>query len=117
VLNPILERKEAMANTKGTITAGIGWMLTISILLFWLPVLGPFVAGFVGGKKSGGVVNALVAVFAPALVVAVTLFVIATMLTDAPLIGAVASAGGVVLFVADIGPLLVGAIIGGAFAD
>lgn len=42
-------------HARGSITAGIVWMfLIISILLFWLPVVGLFIAGLVEGKKSGG---------------------------------------------------------------
>lgn len=28
-------------------------MFILSILLFWLPLIGPLVAGFVGGRKAG----------------------------------------------------------------
>lgn len=106
-----------MANeTKGSVGAGIAWMVFISILLFWLPVLGPLVAGFVGGRKSGGVGNGLAAVFIPAIILAVILFTLGASITGVPLIGAVAGAGGFVLLIAEVGPLLVGAIIGGACA-
>ena len=37
---------------KGSITIAILWMLFISVLLFWLPVIGPLIAGLVGGKKA-----------------------------------------------------------------
>lgn len=79
-------------------------------------VFGPFVAGLVGGRKAGSVGNALPAVFAPALVLAIILFGLATALTGLPLIGVIAGAGGLILAVAEGGPLLVGAIVGGAFA-
>ena len=105
-----------MADKKGSIGAGVAWMFLISILLFWLPVLGPFVAGFVGGKKSGGVGAALIAVFAPAVVCALAAFGFATVLTGAPLFGALVGAGGFILLLAEVGPLLVGAIVGGALA-
>jgi hypothetical protein len=98
----------------GSILSGIFWMFLISFLLFWLPVIGPFIAGLVGGKKSGSIVNALVAVFLPAIVFGALLFVFASVLTGFPLIGAMAGAGGFILAIAHIGPLLVGAVIGGA---
>jgi hypothetical protein len=98
---------------KGSIGAGMLWMFLISILLFWLPVVGPFLAGIVGGKKSGGVGNAIIAVFLPGLIVAAVLFVLASSLTGIPLLGAVAGAGGFILSLAHIGPLLLGALIGG----
>ena len=101
---------------KGSILAGIFWMFIISILLFWLPVVGPLIAGVVGGKKSGGIVNALAAVFLPGIVFGILLFFLTTIITGIPLIGAVAGAGGLILAIAHVGPLLVGAIIGGILA-
>jgi hypothetical protein len=101
---------------KGSIGAGIVWMFIISLLLFWLPVIGPLIAGLVGGKKSGGVGNALLAVFLPGIVFGVLLFILATALTGIPLIGSIAGAGGLRLCLAHVGPLLVGAIIGGLIA-
>jgi hypothetical protein len=106
-----------MATTgKGSIGAGVFWMFLISILLFWLPVIGPFLAGLIGGKKAGGVANALLAVFLPAIVIGVLFFLLATTLTGIPLIGAVAGAGGFALSLVHVGPLLIGAIIGGLIA-
>ncbi|MEJ2023770.1 MAG: hypothetical protein P8Y00_01890 [Deltaproteobacteria bacterium] len=101
---------------KGSAGAGIIWMFIISLLLFWLPVVGPFIAGLVGGKKSGGVGNALLAVFLPGIIFGVLLFFLATALTGIPLIGSIAGAGGAILSLVHIGPLLVGAIIGGLIA-
>jgi hypothetical protein len=49
----------------------------------------------------------------PAFVSAVLLFVLATLLTAMPLIGAVAAAGGFVLVAAQVGPMILGAILGG----
>lgn len=63
-------------------------------------VFGPFVAGLVGGRKAGSVGNTLPAVFAPALVLAIILFGLATALTGLPLIGVIAGAGGLILAVA-----------------
>ena len=101
---------------KGSIPAGIIWMSIISLLLFWLPVLGPLLAGLVGGKKSGGVGNAITAVFLPGIIFGILLFVLASTLTGIPLIGAVAGTGGFILSLAHIGPLLLGAVIGGLLA-
>ncbi len=101
---------------RGSIGAGIAWMFVISVLLFWLPVIGAFIAGLVGGKKSGGVGNAIAAVFLPAIIFAFVLFGAATSLTGLPVLGAVAGAGGLVLAVLHIGPMLLGAILGGLFA-
>jgi len=72
-------------------------------LLFWLPFIGPIIAGFVGGKKARSLGNAIMAVL---------LFTFATTLTGALLIGFIAGSGGFVLVVSNVGPLLLGAIIG-----
>lgn len=103
-----------MANQKeGSIISGIFWMFLISILLFWLPGFGPLIAGFVGGKKSGGVLNAIIAVILPAIVLGICLFLFTSLLTGAPIIGIVAGAGSSILVLSNVGPLLIGAIIGG----
>jgi len=105
-----------MAQGQTRIVAGAVWMFVISVLLFWLPVVGPFVAGLVGGKKAGGVGAAIVAAFLPAIVSAVLLFVGATLLTGIPLVGVLAGMGAFVLVAAQVGLLLVGAIVGGLMA-
>ncbi len=103
-----------MANEKkGSIISGVFWMFLISILLFWLPGIGPLIAGIVGGKKAGGLLNAIIAVFLPAIVLGVFLFLFTSVLTGAPVIGFVAGAGSFVLVISNVGPLLIGAIIGG----
>jgi hypothetical protein len=87
-------------------------MFVLSILLFWLPFVGPLIAGFVGGRKAGGLGNAILAVFLPGIVFAVVLFFCATVLLAFPLLGFLAGAGGLVLATAHVGPLLLGAILG-----
>ena len=106
-----------MASEKeGSIVGAILWMFVISILLFWLPFIGPLIAGIVGGNKAGGVGSAIIAVFLPGIVIGIVLFALASSLTGVPLLGAVAGAGGLVLSFAQIGPLLIGAVIGGFLA-
>lgn len=78
--------------------------------------MGPFIAGLVGGKRAGGVGAAIGAVFLPAIIFGFILFTIATTISGIPLIGAIAGGGGAILALAHVGPLLIGAIIGGLFA-
>ncbi len=101
---------------RGSIVAGALWMFLLSLLLFWLPVLGPLIAGLVGGKKAGGVGAAIAAVFLPAVFVGILLFVLFTAI-GLPLVG-VLTGGLAFLTVAVtlIGPLLIGAILGGVLA-
>ena len=110
--------QHVMVRTKGGgALIGALWMFLLSLLLFWLPVFGPLLAGFVGGKKAGGIGSALGAVFLPALLLGLLFFVFGTTLTFLPLVGALAGAGGFVIAVGLISaPLLIGAILGGALA-
>jgi hypothetical protein len=105
-----------MAGNNGSVILGAVWMVLLSLLLCWLPLLGPLLAGIVGGKTAGGVGGALLAALLPSIILGVTLFVLATTLTGFPIIGVVAGMGGMVLALAGIGPLLLGALIGGLLA-
>jgi hypothetical protein len=106
----------AQARQKGSVSSGMWWMFLISILLFWLPVAGPLIAGVVGGKKAGGVGPAITAVFLPIIVTGAALFFFGSALTGLPLIGALAGLGASILLITHVGPLLLGAIIGGLLA-
>jgi hypothetical protein len=101
---------------KGSIGAAVVWMFVISLLLFWLPVFGPLIAGLVGGKKAGGVGPAILAVFFPAIALGVFFLVFGTAMTGLPLVGLLAGASGFVLATSGVGLLLVGAILGGVLA-
>lgn len=101
-----------MPNRPGSIGSAIIWMFVLSILLFWLPVIGPLIAGFVGGRKAGGLGNAIIAVILPAVLFGVALFFLGSLLTGIPLLGIIAGAGGAILALAHVGPLLLGAILG-----
>ena len=87
----------------------------LTLLLFWLPVIGPFIAGLVGGMKAGSVKNALLAVFVPAVMTGVMAAVAVTYLADVYW-GVLAGLGGVALSLINIGPLLLGAVLGGLSA-
>ena len=112
-----IKKGEIMAEGKnGSTILGMIWMFVISLLLFWLPAIGPLIAGIVGGKVAGGVSAGMLAALLPALVLAVALFVAGTLLTGVPLIGAVAAGGTLLLVIVNIVPLLIGALIGGLLA-
>ena len=101
-----------MPNRPGSIGSAILWMFLLSVLLFWLPLLGPLIAGFVGGRKAGSLGNAIVAVFLPGLIVGAAFFFLASVLTGFPMFGFLAGAGGLIIAGAHVGPLLLGAIVG-----
>jgi hypothetical protein len=71
----------------GSVGSDLLWMVGLSILLFWLPTLGPLVPGFVGGRKAGGIGPAFVAAIIPAVLVAALIFLLGTLVT-LPVIGA-----------------------------
>ena len=75
--------------------------------------VGPLIAGFVGGRKAGGIEPALVAAIIPAIVVAASLFLLGT-LVSLPVIGALVGAGLLIVIVFESVPLLVGPAAGGA---
>ncbi len=101
-----------MANRNGSVGSAMLWMFVLSLLLFWVPVVGPLIAGFVGGRKAGSLGNSIIAVFLPAILFGVAFFVFATMLTGIPLFGFLAGAGGVAIAMIHVGPLLLGAVLG-----
>lgn len=91
-------------------------MVGVSILLSWLPVLGPSIAGLVGGRKAGGVGPALLAAIVPAIVVGVLLLLLGS-LAALPVIGGLVGAGVFFVLLANSLPLLVGAATGGALPE
>jgi hypothetical protein len=99
------------AATTGSVGRGMVWMLVLSVLLFWLPVVGPLIAGFVGGRRSGGVGNAILAALLPGLLIGALTFFFATLLTG-PLFGFMAGLGGAGLALVHVGPMLIAAIVG-----
>lgn len=101
-----------MPDRPGSVLSAMTWMFILSILLFWLPILGPLIAGFVGGRKAGSLGNAVLAAILPGILVGVAFFFLASVLTGIPVIGAIAAAGGVALAFAHVGPLLLAAIVG-----
>ena len=107
---------ETEVATRGGVLSGMLWMAVISLLLFWLPGIGGFLAGLVGGLKAGGVANGLLAAVLPAMLLGVSLFIAASLLTGLPLVGVLAAMGGFVLAVTQVGPLLLGALAGGLLA-
>lgn len=87
------------------------WMIGLSILLFWLPILGPVVAGLVGGYFAGTVGRAILASLMPAVVLTV-LILVAGFAFDLPVIGALASGAiGLVILFGDV-PLVLAAMVG-----
>jgi hypothetical protein len=92
------------------------WMFILSLLLGWLPFIGPAIAGFVGGLQAGDVGSALIAAIVPSLIVTGIVFLLGTVLA-LPIIGALVGAGVFMVLLVGTVPLLLGAWIGGAMAQ
>lgn len=95
----------------------MNWMGGLSLLLFWLPVVGPLIAGLVGGRKAGTVKRAVVAVFLPALLLGLLVTAGVAYLTEFLVWGLLAGIGTAVLLLLQVGPLLAGALAGGLMAE
>lgn len=96
----------------GSIPVALVWMFVLSILLFWLPLLGPIIAGFVGGRKAGTLGNAILAALLPGFLISAAFFFFASVLTGLPLFGFLAGIGGLAFAAIHFTPLLLGAILG-----
>ena len=105
-----------MTERPGSLVSAMNWMGGLSLLLFWIPVVGPFIAGLVGGRKAGTIGRAVIAVFLPAVLTGLMAFAGVTYLTDT-FWGFLAGLGGVVLSLLQVGPLFVGAVVGGLAAE
>lgn len=91
-------------------------MVGLSIALFWLPIAGPFIAGFVGGRRAVTIGRATVAAFAPAVILALVVIGILAAF-ELPVIGAVAGIGVAIVILAEDIPLFLGAWLGAAVTD
>jgi len=92
------------------------WMIIISMLLFWLPGLGPLIAGYVGGRMAGDISSAIKAALLPMVIAGAAVFVLITMV-GLPIVGIVAGAF-VFIYLAILEiALIAGAVVGGALAS
>lgn len=105
---------------RGSIGEAMVWMIGLSVALFWVPVVGGLVAGFVGGRKAGSPGAAAVAVVLPGLILFLVSALLGALVGWIPLIGQLVAAilgmGSLVLSFMNVIPLLVGAVIGGMTA-
>jgi len=107
---------EELDARKGNLVMAMIWMVVLSLLLFWLPLAGPLLAGFIGGRTAGSASRGLIAAVLPAAVLCFVLIGFGTALIGMPIIGAIAGAGLFLLIVVQSLPLLAGALVGGLTA-
>jgi hypothetical protein len=110
-----------MKPTKGSILSALVWMIGLSLVLGWcLPTIGPFIAGYVGGRKAGNVGRALGACLLPTVAVIVLTVVTGGLCLTLPVVGGICAglltgSLAVAVLINSVG-LWIGAIIGGALA-
>lgn len=102
-------------NETGSIVGSTVWMGVISLLLFWLPALGPLIAGYVGGKKAGSASRGALAAILPAGIVGLIIWALVSA-ANLPFIGAILGGAAMILVVLHSLGLLAGALIGGTLA-
>jgi hypothetical protein len=104
---------------RSSIVAAMLWMLVISLLLFWLPLIGPFIGGLVGGKKAGSVGRGLAACFLPAFLFALFVFLVLAVgglpLSGLILGGVIGGTAALTILVEGFS-MVCGAVVGGALA-
>ncbi len=101
------------AQQRSSIGRASATMVGLSVLLIWLPIIGPLIAGYFGGKKAGGVGPAVMAVFLPGIIMVVITFFFGWLLSAIPIVGGLFGLAKFAVSAMQIGPLLIGAIIGG----
>ena len=105
---------------RGSIPQAMAWMIGLSVALFWIPFLGSLIAGFVGGRKAGGIGEGLIAAVLPGVILLLTSILLGSLLGWIPVIGQLVGwmlgMGAWVLGFVNVVPLLLGAAIGGATA-
>jgi hypothetical protein len=104
-----------MFGSKGILPATV-WMVVLSLLLGWLPFVGPAIAGLVGGMQAGGVTNAMIASAIPALLVAGVVWAISALL-DLAILGVFLGIGAFMVLVVGSLPLVAGAWAGGTLSE
>jgi hypothetical protein len=105
---------------RGSIPQAMAWMIGLSVALFWIPFLGSLIAGFVGGRKAGGIGEGLIAAVLPGVILLLTSILLGSLLGWIPVIGQLVGwmlgMGAWVLGFVNVIPLLLGAAVGGATA-
>ena len=101
-----------------SVLMGTLYMLGLSLLLSWVPAVGPFVAGFVGGRKAGSPGRGLLAALLPALVAAGVVWFAAEVLSGAAEVLAVIFGAALVVWIlVSMAMIFLGAFVGGWTAE
>jgi hypothetical protein len=114
--SPHFSARDIMADGDGSLVLASFWMLILSLLLIWLPGVGPLIAGIVGGKLAGSAWRGVLAALLPGVLLALVLFFGGALLTGVPVVGAFFAGGTLLIYLVCIPTMLLGALIGGLLA-
>ncbi len=101
-----------LATDKDSVAVASLIMVGLAILIGWIPIVGPAIAGYVGGRKAGSPGRGFVAGLIPAAIVGVLVGLILALF-DLPVIGTVTGFAVAIWVAIEAIPLLVAAAIGG----
>ena len=104
--------QQDLATDRDSITIASLIMVGLAILIGWIPIVGPAIAGYVGGRKAGSPGRGFVAGLIPAVIVGILVGVILALF-DLPIIGTVTGFAIAIWVVIEAIPLLIAAAIGG----
>lgn len=109
------EKRALQRPAKGSIFWGAVTMFIGSFVLGWIPFIGPFIAGLIGGKITGSSGRGVTAALIPTAIAAIVVILLAIFHGPLALVGGLFIGVGVVIFGILHGlALLLGAVIGGA---
>ena len=94
-------------------TVRVIWFL--AFVLFWLPVVGSFVAGFAGSRKANNHQTAFTASIISMVTLGIAIFFLSTSMTALPVLGAIARKGSLYLSLSFMIPLVLGGLVGIAY--
>ncbi len=90
----------------GTVTydfwSGVKYIIILSALLWWLPLFGPMLAGYVGGRRTGGPKKGLLAAIVGLIVVAVAYYMINHALLPASVSGTLIAPASIFVMISEI---------------
>lgn len=111
-----MDSRTGRVANEGSVANAALWMIGLSILLFWLPVIGPAIAGFIGGTKAKTMGKAMAAAFVPAILLGVAVAAV-LIAFDLPLIGTIAGIGVLIAILVEDVPMFIGAAVGAAMSQ
>jgi hypothetical protein len=112
---PPAEGDDVLGSNRGVWPASL-IMFALSLLLGWIPFIGPAIAGFVGGMQAGTTGSAILAALIPSLLLTAFVWLLGVVL-DLAIIATFLGIGLFMILLIGALPLVLGAWIGGYIAE